>query len=55
MGNYDTIKLPRNVGVEFHFIPVYIEDTNRKDLISPLTQPHRVIFHAIYKYFTSVS
>ena len=50
MGNYDTIKLPRNVGVEFHFIPVYIEDTNRKDLISPLTQPHRVIFHAIYKY-----
>lgn len=50
ISSFDAIKLPRNIGNEFHFIPVYTEDTNRKELISRLTQPHRVIFHAIYKY-----
>ena len=50
MDNFDAMKLPRSVGDEFHFIPVYIEDSNRKGFISRLTQPHRVIFHAIYKY-----
>lgn len=50
VGNFDAMKLPRNIGDEFHFIPIYTEETNRKGLISRLTQPHRVIFHAIYKY-----
>lgn len=40
----------RNVGEKFHFIPIYDDDSKKNEPISRLTQPHRVIFHAVYKY-----
>lgn len=42
--------MPRNVGEKFHFIPIYHVDPKKNEPISRLTQPHRVIFHAVYKY-----
>lgn len=43
--------LPRDVGEAFFFIPRYDSDSNKSETaITRLTQPHRVIFHAIYKY-----
>lgn len=42
--------MPRNVGDQFFFIPVYLSDPKKSESISKLTQPHRVIFHAVYRY-----
>lgn len=42
--------MPRNVGEKFHFIPIYLPEPKKNEPISRLTQPHRVIFHAVYKY-----
>ncbi|MDE7386928.1 MAG: DUF262 domain-containing protein [Muribaculaceae bacterium] len=45
------VNLPRDIGETFHFIPQYIKNQNNDEItITRLTQPHRVIFHAIYKY-----
>lgn len=46
----DGRSLPRNIGEEFHFLPKYTVEDSKKDLITRLTQPHRVLFHAVYKY-----
>lgn len=44
------MSLPRNIGETFHFLPEYTTEDSKKDVITRLTQPHRVLFHAVYKY-----
>lgn len=39
----------RVIGEKFHFIPRYIKGNNDND-VEKISQPHRVLFHAVYAY-----